>query len=524
MGKLHDHEGVRVREEERIRDHLASHLDLIEEGLRLVKVEYKLPNALGSKGFIDILAKDAIGHLVVIEIKRSDKTAREAIHEFFKYTSLLLQNEGVGADRVRAVLVSTHWHELRVPFSSFARSAPFSVHGLMLELDQAGLPVASQRVVLDEVGAPRRFSPHHAVHLYTTSERRSSSMPGLVRALAAVPIHDYVVLALDYTGDDPRVVFTSALYVAMDRLSEATRSLLAAQAQPSAELFDAENDSWWMENWALSQLSSHGHERDDFEVGYSQKLAAMVQNDWQLREVTRGGKAERARATLSDEEILTELQGFAGENHDLFMRAGTPDVGPSWRALRESLSSFLESNESWRAAYETLLNEVERHHPDARVVVRVYDQDPLIGFTHLIEGTAEYLPDAELIAHSQASGTTIQGYGFLDWDGTPPPPSARAAYDQVLKLGSFGILLGSAAEDFLALHGLRYGFGRRTIQNGVASVPSYIEQVDGEWRFVERQGVVPLGSLKAFVDQHSDYLSELVACFRTVYRDLPGPP
>ena len=59
-------------------DHLAAHLDLIEPGLTLVDTEFHLPNAEGASGFLDIFARAADGQLVIIEIKRTDKAAREA--------------------------------------------------------------------------------------------------------------------------------------------------------------------------------------------------------------------------------------------------------------------------------------------------------------------------------------------------------------------------------------------------------------------------------------------------------------
>lgn len=50
----------------------------------LIDTEHYLPNYKGTKGFADILAKDCKDHLTVIEVKKSNSTAREAIHEVFK--------------------------------------------------------------------------------------------------------------------------------------------------------------------------------------------------------------------------------------------------------------------------------------------------------------------------------------------------------------------------------------------------------------------------------------------------------
>ena len=64
-----------------IRDRFSARLDILEAGLTLVDVNHKLPNAVGAKGFIDILRADRLGAFVVIELKRSDQSSREAPFE-----------------------------------------------------------------------------------------------------------------------------------------------------------------------------------------------------------------------------------------------------------------------------------------------------------------------------------------------------------------------------------------------------------------------------------------------------------
>jgi RecB family endonuclease NucS len=66
------------RTEDKIRDYLAAHLDLIEDGLTLINKEEYLPNDKGASGFIDIFAKSKDGRLLIIEIKRSDAAARRS--------------------------------------------------------------------------------------------------------------------------------------------------------------------------------------------------------------------------------------------------------------------------------------------------------------------------------------------------------------------------------------------------------------------------------------------------------------
>ena len=67
--------------EARLRDELAKRLAILEGGLTLRGVEYRLPNVHGASGSVDILAEDRYGATVFIELKKSNQTARQALHE-----------------------------------------------------------------------------------------------------------------------------------------------------------------------------------------------------------------------------------------------------------------------------------------------------------------------------------------------------------------------------------------------------------------------------------------------------------
>lgn len=111
-----------------LRDFLAEHLELIEPGLSLIGTEYRLANAQGASGSIDLLARDSAGDLVVIELKRHDQSARQALHELEKCVGLLAADRGIRVDRLRCILLSTTWHELLVPFARFVTHADFPRH------------------------------------------------------------------------------------------------------------------------------------------------------------------------------------------------------------------------------------------------------------------------------------------------------------------------------------------------------------------------------------------------------------
>ena len=83
-GKLGEEE-EKVKEKD-IREFIASHLEIIEEGLSLIKQEYSTP-----VGYIDILCKNKDGNFVVIEIKREEDTDK-VVGQIQRYMSWIKEN------------------------------------------------------------------------------------------------------------------------------------------------------------------------------------------------------------------------------------------------------------------------------------------------------------------------------------------------------------------------------------------------------------------------------------------------
>ncbi len=82
--KLKDTGEFAVEKEERdIRDALAARPDMIEEGLKVVAVEYPV-----REGYVDILAEDRKGRLVVVEVKRG-RASTEAVAQLKRYVDAL---------------------------------------------------------------------------------------------------------------------------------------------------------------------------------------------------------------------------------------------------------------------------------------------------------------------------------------------------------------------------------------------------------------------------------------------------
>src|SRR4051812_6256557 len=118
-----------MQSEDSLRDYISQNLQLIDPELRFLHKEYKLPNYIGSKGFVDILATDIFNNYVIVEIKRSKASSRETLQEIVKYVGLIKQNFQARDSEIRVIILSTHWEELFIPFCEFLYQSTLSVKG-----------------------------------------------------------------------------------------------------------------------------------------------------------------------------------------------------------------------------------------------------------------------------------------------------------------------------------------------------------------------------------------------------------
>ena len=177
-----------IRLEDKIRDHLADHLNILEEGLQLVRKEFRLPNPGGAGGRIDIVARDRLGHFVVIEIKRSDQAARQALNEVHKYTALFRSLQGLDSSSVRIMVVSTECHELLLPLSEYAEKSPYSVQAIRIETNSDGIILNASSVSLSSSSPAEALpliSDCHTAYLFRSIHVRNLFAEAVVARIQA---------------------------------------------------------------------------------------------------------------------------------------------------------------------------------------------------------------------------------------------------------------------------------------------------------------------------------------------------
>lgn len=134
-----------------------------ESGLKLVSKEQYIPNTLGTRSFIDLVARDRDGLLVLIELKRSSTASREAIHEILKYVEGVKGHLAIREDELRVIIASTDWSELLVPFSRFLKETTIQISGLKLAVTSESIESNPVEALAVEEGRSFPRMPRNSV-------------------------------------------------------------------------------------------------------------------------------------------------------------------------------------------------------------------------------------------------------------------------------------------------------------------------------------------------------------------------
>lgn len=134
---------------------------------------------------------------MLIELKRSNAAAREAIHEVYKYVEGVKAHLGARDDEIRAVIISTEWKELLVPFSRFVADTSISIVGVKLLVNDALVElIGSEKIEPLAITSGRLLSPWHEISLYTNEKRLREGLNSYDTSCKAKGITDYILVEM----------------------------------------------------------------------------------------------------------------------------------------------------------------------------------------------------------------------------------------------------------------------------------------------------------------------------------------
>lgn len=388
-----------------IRDEIAARPEMIEHGLRTLATNYHLPNSEGTRGFVDVLAQDRRGMYVVIEAKRSDSTAREALHEVLKYCELLKRERGLRSDQVRAVIASTTWRELLVPFSELVRTCAYPIEGVELSLGSSP-PDSITAKSVDPLPVPPERD------LSTLAIRADLEKPD-----SAVEVWRAIIPVLNHVGVDDAIGIVAGnsertiLHIAIGTIVEGDPRI--PTGGDLVEIPAGEGVEYLAATRVIDQFPG-------FELVSPDRLRRIIDtNGLDVMQILRAGRFEDQRSLVGDDEVLRIAEGVATWSQIRFTGIGMPSQGLAWRRIRQRLDYTLAGNPRWALLVGLWLDEIELAHPSADVVLDVYNPcDLMAALVHSGLGMelSEMLPNVR-------GGLDLPGddgrllHGVLVWNG-----------------------------------------------------------------------------------------------------------
>lgn len=404
--------------EARIRDYLCQHLDLVDPGLHLVEKEFKVHSGIGAGGSIDILAKDVFGHLVVIELKRSDQAARAALHELTKYVALLKSSQGLQPDKIRVLLLSTEWHELAVPFSEYLKSVDVATEGFVVDADEDGSVKGMRRFVPVTLDQPLRLEIAQDIYLYRHAEQRDKAVAALAAAASRASMQDFVVLSVDYDGPNSRIIYPHGAYFVfsspVDYLNPTClQKFIDDTGMPWEELDEpSENFLCWLGEFAT-------FERDDHEIGYPDKLGSMAADGWTVHVVHRAGRYSTNTEVLPDTALVAEATRIEGGAAQYLYRTSSPKFKPSWTALKKDVERVVLGCSAWERILTDIIGRAESSRPQSTISIQLFNPADLVIALTKAFGAEDYRYFSSFqLVESSPEGVYLY-FGALVWSGVP---------------------------------------------------------------------------------------------------------
>ena len=106
--------------------------------------------------------------------------------------------------------------------------------------------------------------------------------------------------------------------------------------------------------------------------------------------VIRGGSRIESVVVFSDEHLLRRAKGLLGCNAFHFETIATPRRGLAWEEAKENAEYCLKGNEAWRTLIRAYFDDIEKNHPEATMVARIYDPcNLMMGFYRLAKFNAD---------------------------------------------------------------------------------------------------------------------------------------
>lgn len=397
--------------ETRIRDRLAKNLSVINGELTFIDKEVYLNNLKGTRGFVDILAKDNQSRYVIVELKRSNASSREALHEVVKYFEAIKENKSLKDDELIVYIVSTEWQELIVPFSKFVSEVSFNVKGFELLVNDNGDPTTAIEVTPLKLKNSRRLHKQCKICLYISEENRIKGIASINEIYNDKGVEDYILVLMSNLNNALFSDLPFMIYISTQELSEQEYfSILEKDKDVYDEFMENSSDykSVGVELYeSMLQIAAIDDVKpwvyaDYKEIGYPAKFNHKLLQDegWTVETILRYGKLKN-NELLSDDIILNELKGDGGENKSRYKRKFSLTDNAASKLVKKEIAQCLVDNKIWLKGIVNAVDELTSFIGLSDCFIDVYNPMDTLNSIHNSSKEFDQLPNDEGLRRCQ---------------------------------------------------------------------------------------------------------------------------
>jgi hypothetical protein len=413
-----------------LRDHLAANLSMIEPGLVLLGKEHYLRNNDGTSGFVDILAKDSAGRLVVIEIKVDKSSEREAITELMKYVALLRNSTGRRYSELRLIVVSTDWRELLTPLSEFSHNTDYNVHALRAIVQPCGT-VNLSPVVLHGETSERRFANHHWIQIYEAASERDKRREEFIHRVRSRGIRNFIVA--DIIIDNGFAVLPSFYFAQQLEPIGFFEGIVKVRGDEVLEELQecyVDGEDYWqvLAGAAYDGLSVPA---DELEISNPEKFKGWHEAGvYKFERIHRFGSFFEDQL-LTEEQVIFELGGFDGNASSWFMAACKPGDRARAAEIKRNFVGCVAYNDRWRQLIGDAID-VAHDSASMHLSLSIFNPENIIESigNFVREGDSSYLPSFTIVMEDASSSLARVFRGFVESTGTLPASDIKAIIEQ----------------------------------------------------------------------------------------------
>ncbi|GAC20317.1 endonuclease NucS domain-containing protein [Paraglaciecola arctica] len=410
--------------EAEIRTLIAQNIKGFDPKLEVIEEEFKVEMDDGTRGFIDILARDEFGYLTIIELKKSRVSERSAIQQLFKYSAMLKEYLSISQEKIRRVIISTDWRELKAPFAESSANADYPIDGYKLSISNGQLNYEKVVLATEEIDRDPAIKFH--LFKFSTQEDRNKAL-GMIEEISS-DITELNLLVFKIELDQPK---SEKFFVHSNYGFGLIVTFFACPYEKALEKLNIEPIDYMpygsihcSNNKLLVSLA--------FNVKFTRSLANIIDYRYELENldsfsnylswypvdnnyISFGKMFSKASIFMSKDDVLRHANGVSGLHSYYFCERFSTKNPADSMVFRKSLSNFLMFNKEWLKITNYLLNNLS---DDDDVTVSIFNPLNVIALIHDYISSKESLRIPELHIEIKKSSGEIESYrGALMCEG-----------------------------------------------------------------------------------------------------------